>query len=237
MQKSCAIRVVRQRIPRRSVLRLAPVRLAFMTLQFAGFTFGKAASQFSSPWTPYPGNLFELPGGGGWEPVNQFTYTADFGRGITASFSAQDQVVNYTTNIWNVSGATATGLATGAYGANDVGRTRAPDLVAMLRVDQTWGLFQASVAAHDNHAAYSGATEVTGHPGDKWGWAGQLALSIKNIPTGPGDTINVQGVYTNGASRYNFDSYKSTTYRCMGAPVSRVPTRASALLVSLTPCL
>lgn len=86
----------------------------------------------------------------------------------------------------------------------------------MLRVDQTWGLFQASVAAHDNHAAYSGATEVTGHPGDKWGWAGQLALSIKNIPTGPGDTINVQGVYRNGASRYNFDSYKSTTYAMHG---------------------
>jgi Porin subfamily len=30
-----------------------------------------------------------------------------------------------------------------------------------------------------------------------------LALSIKNIPTGPGDTINIQGVYTNGATRYN----------------------------------
>jgi hypothetical protein len=30
-----------------------------------------------------------------------------------------------------------------------------------------------------------------------------LALSIKNIPTGPGDTINIQGVYTDGATRYN----------------------------------
>jgi hypothetical protein len=28
-------------------------------------------------------------------------------------------------------------------------------------------------------------------------------LSIKNIPTGVGDTINVQGVYTSGATRYN----------------------------------
>ncbi|MEK9281084.1 porin [Bradyrhizobium sp. ISRA442] len=185
-------------------------------IQFAGFTFGKANSQFSAPWFSYPGNNLELPGGGGYEPVNQFTYTADFGQGITASFSAQDQVVNYTTNIWNVSGATAAGLAAGAYGANDIGGTRAPDLVAMLRVDQAWGLFQGSVAAHDNHAAYYGATEVTGHPGDKWGWAGQLALSIKNIPTGAGDTINVQGVYTNGASRYNFQSYLSSTYAMYG---------------------
>ena len=61
-----------------------------------------------------------------------------------------------------------------------------------------------SVAAHDNHAAYYGATEPTGHPDDKWGWAVQLRLSIKNIPTGAGDVINIQAVYTDGATRYNF---------------------------------
>ncbi|MCK1335140.1 porin [Bradyrhizobium sp. 38] len=193
----------------------------FAFIQFAGFTFGKAASQFSSPWTNYPANTFDgLPGGGGYDAVNQITYTADFGQGITASFSAQDQVVNYTTNMWNVSGATAAGLATGAYGVNDFGGTRAPDLVAMLRVDQAWGLFQASVASHENHAGYYGLDETTGHPGDKWGWAGQLALSIKNIPTGAGDTINVQGVYTNGASRYNFNDYMSTAYAMYGGGTS-----------------
>lgn len=186
-------------------------------LQFAGFTLGRAQSQFSAPWSNYPGNSFDgLPGGGGWEPVNQFTYTADFGQGITASFSAEDQVARNTTNIWNVSAATAAGLAAGAYGANDIGGSRSPDLIAMLRVDQAWGLLQASVAAHDNHAAYYGASELTGYAGDKWGWAGQLALSIKNIPTGAGDSINMQGVYTNGASRYNFQPYVSTTYAMYG---------------------
>lgn len=185
-------------------------------IQFAGFTFGKSVSQFSTPWAQYPANNFELPGSGGYDWVNQATYTADFGQGITAALSAQDQVQNYTTNIWNVSGATAAGNAGGAYGTNDIGGSRAPDLVAMLRVDQAWGLFQASVAAHDNHAAYYGATEITGHAGDKWGWAGQLAVSIKNLPTGPGDTINLTGVYTNGASRYNFQDYLSTTYAMYG---------------------
>ncbi|MCA1378829.1 MULTISPECIES: porin [unclassified Bradyrhizobium] len=184
-------------------------------IQFAGFTVGKAESQFRTPWAQYPANNLELPGSG-WDPVNQFTYTADFGQGITASFSAQDQVQNYTTNIWNVSGATAAGLAAGVYGANDIGGSRAPDLVAMVRVDQAWGLFQASVAAHDNHAAYYGAAEPTGHPGDKWGWAGQLALSIKNIPTGAGDTINLTGVYANGASRYVFQDYLSTSFAMYG---------------------
>ncbi|MCC8940186.1 porin [Bradyrhizobium sp. Arg68] len=185
-------------------------------IQFAGFTLGRAQSQFSAPWADYPGNWYDLAGSGGWERVNQLTYTADFGQGITAAFSAQDQVANYTSNVWNVSAATPAGLAAGSYGGNDIGGTRAPDLVAMLRVDQSWGLFQASVAAHDSHAAYYGATELAGHPDDKWGWAGQLALSIQNIPTGPGDTINMAGVYTKGASRYNVNSYLSSTFAMYG---------------------
>ncbi|MGY4157946.1 hypothetical protein ACVINW_003788 [Bradyrhizobium sp. USDA 4461] len=186
-------------------------------IQFAGFTMGKAQSQFSAPWANYPGNNVDgLPGGGAWDPVNQFTYTADFGQGITASISAEDQVVHDTSNVWNLSAATAAGLAAGAYGGNDIAGTAAPDLAAMVRLDQAWGLFQASVAAHDNHAAYYGASEITGHPGDKWGWAGQLALSIKNIPTGQGDTINVTTVYTKGASRYNFQDFASSTYAMYG---------------------
>ncbi|MGY8663466.1 porin [Bradyrhizobium sp. UFLA05-109] len=194
----------------------ASLGLYFAFIQFAGFTFGRTISQFSTPWGEYPGNYTELPGSSGWDPVNQVSYTADFGQGITASFSAQDQTIHDTTNIWNVSAATAAGLATGVYGANDIGGTRAPDLIASLRVDQSWGLFQASLAAHDNHPAYYGATEVTGYPSDKWGWAGQLALSIKNLPTGPGDSVNVTGVYANGASRYVFNDYMSTNFARYG---------------------
>ncbi len=73
----------------------------------------------------------------------------------------------------------------------------------MARADQAWGMIQGSVALHDNHVAYNFGVEPTGHPDDKWGWAAQLALQIKNVPTGAGDTINVQGVYTDGATRYN----------------------------------
>ncbi|MET4328681.1 hypothetical protein ABIB80_004516 [Bradyrhizobium sp. i1.15.2] len=193
------------------------LNIFYAFIQFGGFTFGKAESQFRTPWAEYPANSFELPGSAGWDPVNQISYTTDFGQGITASFSAQDQVANYQTNIWNVSGATAAGNAIGLYGANDIGGSRAPDLVARVRVDQAWGLFQASFAAHDNHAAYYGATELTGHPDDKWGWAGQLALSIKNLPTGAGDTINLTGVYTNGASRYNFHDYVGTAFAMYGS--------------------
>ncbi len=187
-------------------------------IQFAGFTMGKAVSQFDAPWTNYPGNNFDgLVGGGGTvNGVNQFTYTADFGQGITAAISLEDQAQFFTSNLWNTAGITAAGVLSGTYGTSSFGGNVAPDIIGMVRVDQAWGLFQASFAAHDNHAAYYGATEVTGHPQDKWGWAAQLALSIKNIPTGPGDTLNIQGVYTDGASRYNFQSLAATSYAMYG---------------------
>ncbi|WP_431203574.1 porin [Bradyrhizobium betae] len=188
-------------------------------IQFAGFTMGKAVSQFDAPWINYPGNNFDqlVGGSGSTNGVAQFTYTADFGQGVTAAFSAQDQTQFFTTNVWNTAGMSTSGVLGGAYGSNDIGGTRSPDLVGMVRVDQAWGLFQASVAAHDNHVGYYGATEVTGHPEDKWGWAVQLALSIKNIPTGAGDVINVSGVYTDGASRYNFQSLAATSYSMFGS--------------------
>jgi hypothetical protein len=188
-------------------------------IQFAGFTMGKAVSQFDAPWTNYPGNNFDgLVGGSGTVTgVNQFTYTADFGQGVTASFSAEDATAYYQAGNMNLTGATAGGMVGGTYGSNAVGGSRSPNLVGTVRVDQAWGLFQASVAAHDNHVAYYGATEATGHPDDKWGWAVQLALSIKNIPTGAGDVINIQGVYTDGATRYNFQNLAGSSYSMFGS--------------------
>ncbi|MDH2355815.1 porin [Bradyrhizobium sp. SSUT112] len=187
-------------------------------IQFAGFTMGKAVSQFDAPWTNYPGNNFDgLVGGSGTVTgVNQFSYTADFGQGVTASFSAEDATSYYQAGNLNLAGATASSVLGAAYGSNAIGGSRSPNLVGMVRVDQAWGLFQASVAAHDNHVAYYGATEPTGHPDDKWGWAVQLALSIKNIPTGAGDVINISGVYTDGATRYNFQNLAGSSYAMFG---------------------
>ncbi|MGX1323389.1 hypothetical protein AB7M17_006842 [Bradyrhizobium sp. USDA 377] len=188
-------------------------------IQFAGFTMGKAVSQFDAPWTNYPGNNFDsLVGGSGTVTgINQFSYTADFGQGVTAAFSAEDPTQYLQAGNLNMSGATAAGLLSGGIGTGNIGGSRSPNLVGMVRVDQAWGLFQASVAAHDNHVGYYGASEVTGHPDDKWGWAVQLALSIKNIPTGAGDVINIQGVYTDGATRYNFQNLAGSTYAMYGS--------------------
>ena len=182
-------------------------------IQFAGFTFGRTVSIFDAPWQSYPaGGPDTLPGGSNHVTgVNQVAYTADFGQGITGSIALQDPTQYDQSNLWNTTGfatgaAAASAFVTGVYGANDWGGTRSPDIVGAIRVDQAWGLFQFSAVAHDLHSAYYGATELTGHPSDKWGWAVQGSLSIKNIPTGPGDSINLQAVYTDGATRYNFQS-------------------------------
>jgi hypothetical protein len=170
-------------------------------IQFAGFTIGKAISQFSAPWTNYPGNNFDgLVGGGGTVTgVNQFNYTAQFGNGVSANIGVQDPTAYYQAGINNV----GLPLGLGGYGANNYGGSTFPDIVGQLRVDQAWGLFQVSAAGHHNNPGYYGTFENSGGPEGKWGYAVAAALSIKNIPTGPGDTINVQGVYTHGATRYN----------------------------------
>jgi hypothetical protein len=179
-------------------------------IQFAGFTFGRTYSIFDTPWQSYPaGGPDTIPGGSNHVTgINQVAYTADFGQGITGSIALEDETTAASGqgNLWNLSGATAAGIVGGSYGNNDWGGTRTPDITGAIRVDQAWGLAQLSVALHDMHPAYYGATEPTGHPGDKWGFAIQGGLSIKNIPTGPGDSINLNAVYTDGASRYNFQS-------------------------------
>jgi len=195
------------------------VYYAFM--QFAGFTIGKAISQFSMPWVNYPANNFDgLVGGGGTVTgVNQFTYTWDFGGGNSFAISAQDQVAYYQAGINNLGGAGfgVFGTFGSVFGANSTANTITPDFVAMFRTDQANYMFQVSAAAHDNHAAYYGlngfnpitgipflaGTELSGHPSDLWGFAVAAGFTAKNIPTGPGDTFNAQAVYTHGATRYN----------------------------------
>ena len=180
-------------------------------IQFAGFTIGKAISPFSAPWTAYPGNNYDaLVGGGGTVTgVNQFVYTAQFGNGVSGTIGVQDPTQYYQAGVLNF-GAFGSANSTGV---NDYAGTVAPDVIGVLAVTQAWGLAQLSVAAHDNNPAYYQNTlagnTISGHPDDKWGFAVQGALSIANIPTGPGDSINVQGVYTNGATRYNIQDLAS----------------------------
>jgi hypothetical protein len=84
-------------------------------------------------------------------------------------------------------------------------------VVGNIRVDQAWGLFQISAAAHEVDASYNdlsaavnGAAApnnlsmISGHPDTKWGGSVMAALNIKNLPTGAGDDIKIDASYAVG---------------------------------------
>jgi hypothetical protein len=181
------------------------VGVYYAFIQFAGFTMGKAISPFSAPgFVSYPGNNFDglVGGGGAVTGVNQFIYTAQFGNGVSGTIGVQDPTQYYQAGILNF-GAFA---APNATGVSDYANTVVPDIVGNILVTQAWGSAQISAAAHDNNAAYyvnTGAGSLLGHPDDKWGFAVQGALSLKTPQTGAGDVLNLEAVYTDGATRYN----------------------------------
>jgi hypothetical protein len=184
------------------------VAVEYVFLQFAGFTFGKSSSAYATPWNGYPGNNSSNLVGGmdSVTGVNNIQYTAQFGNGVSGSIGLDDPSVFNRTSVLNLSVA---GSATGA-GAFAYGGTHAPDVVGNIRVDQAWGLFQFSAAAHEVDASYNilsagglpnNLSEISGHPGTKWGGSVMAALQIKNLPTGPGDDIKMDASWAKGDTK------------------------------------
>ena len=181
----------------------------FVFIQFAGFTFGKSASAYATPWHGYPGNnsSFLLGGHDTVTGVNNIQYTAQFGNGVSGTIGLDDPTVFNRTSIYNLStGLNATGNTGNAYAG-----VHAPDIVGNIRVDQAWGLFQISAAAHEVNASYNvlnaataapnNFSEISGHPETKWGGSVMAALNIKNIPTGPGDDIKIDASWAKGDTK------------------------------------
>ena len=87
-------------------------------IQFAGFTFGKSASAFATPWNGYPGNnnSFLMGGPDYVTGVNNIQYTAQFGNGVSATIGLDDPTVFNRTSVLNLGvGATPAGFAAGGY--------------------------------------------------------------------------------------------------------------------------
>src|SRR6476659_5112401 len=61
------------------------VGVEMVFIQFAGFTFGKSASAYATPWNGYPGNnnSFLMGGADYVTGVNNIQYTAQFGNGVS----------------------------------------------------------------------------------------------------------------------------------------------------------
>jgi hypothetical protein len=185
------------------------VAVEFVFIQFAGFTFGKSASAYATPWHGFPGNTSSwlLGGHDTVTGVNNIQYTAQFGNGVSGTIGLDDPTVFNRTSVYDLStGLNAVGTTGNAYAG-----VHAPDIVGNIRIDQAWGLFQISAAAHEVDASYNLLTastaaptnlsEISGHPSTKWGGSGMVALQIKNIPTGAGDDIKVDASYAVGDTK------------------------------------
>jgi Porin subfamily len=201
------------------------VGVQYAFLQFAGFTFGKSASAYATPWNGFPGNnsAFLLGGHDTVTGVNNIQYTAQFGNGVSATVGLDDPVVYNRTSVYDLgpSGAGVGGVGGLGTSGNAYAGVHAPDMVGNIRVDQAWGLFQISGAAHEVSGSYNilnttaapagavglaGAaptalSEISGHPETKWGGAVMAALQIKNIPTGPDDDIKFDASYAIGDTK------------------------------------
>ena len=177
-------------------------------IQIAGFTFGKATSFFdfvSTAAVAYnAGMVYASDTGDAGHMVA--SYTAQFGNGVSATLGAEQTrrvgTVNLSTSATNYN---ITTLAT-PVGSNQAGlgaaNTGQQDIVANIRLDQAWGSAQLSAAAHNVDATYYGASEGTGHPDSKWGWAASAGLRINTPMIGPGDYFQIQGIYSEGATGY-----------------------------------
>jgi len=192
------------------------VAVEFAFIQFAGFTFGKSSSAYATPWHGYPGNNGSnlLGGHDTVTGVNNIQYTAQFGNGVSGTIGLDDPTVFNRTAVYNLAqpGATAGTPGISAVGTlgNAYGGVHSPDVVGNIRIDQAWGLFQISAAAHEVDGSYNtlgasaaptGASELSGHPETKWGGSVMLGLNIKNIPTGPGDDIKIDATYAKGDTK------------------------------------
>ena len=71
------------------------VAVEMVFIQFAGFTFGKSASAYSTPWQGYPGNntSYLLGGHDTVTGVNNIQYTAQFGNGVSGTIGLDDPTV------------------------------------------------------------------------------------------------------------------------------------------------
>jgi hypothetical protein len=181
-------------------------------VQWAGFTAGLAVSFFDFyPAAAYLYRAGNIPnedtGDGGWWV---WAYTAQLGGGVSASFSAEEarrsQIIGMSPGP-GVGGPAAPGtngalIPTGLTNGNGYGGWNNPDYVANLRVDQAWGSAQIMGAAHQLNSALYGATPITGHPADDWGWVVGGGIKINTPFIAPGDNAIAQVSYTEGATKY-----------------------------------
>jgi hypothetical protein len=196
-----------------------PVEVDYAFIQFAGFTMGKAVSEFDPQWAltkPTISSGF-FAGSNDATGINQLAYTATFGNGVSGTISIEDGQPYRTAGLVNTSNATLNGLianspntsgtnyGVGNFTGNAVAGDHVPDFVGNLRLDQAWGTLHFAAAAHEVHGTYyTSASSTTGHPNATYGYAVSGAIELKNLPTGAGDSFKLESSFAHGAAKYVF---------------------------------
>jgi hypothetical protein len=173
-------------------------------IQFAGFTAGRIRSYFDiNSLAPYAYNILRVSGDTGAPGIYGLAYTAQFGNGITASISIEDNGQASGGRGHRVANMAMTEFAFGETSFDNKGQ-QAPDVVGALSFDQTWGYAQVSAALHDASGGYYGGTNSTlnGHPSDKWGFAVSGGFTLNDILGFKGDQFGMQACYSEGAAGY-----------------------------------
>jgi hypothetical protein len=193
-----------------------PVEMDFAFIQFAGFTIGKAVSEYDPQWALSKPTITSgfFSGSNDATGIDQLAYTATFGNGVSGTISVEDGQPYRTAGVVNTSAATLNFLTastppTGSYGVgnftgNAVSGDHVPDVVGNLRLDQAWGSLHFGAAVHEVHGNYYGAASSTGHPDDACGYALTGAFELKNLPTGAGDSLKMEAGFAHGAAKYIF---------------------------------
>lgn len=192
-------------------------------IQFAGFTFGRSDTFFALYSSPsYTFLTFSLDGSTGNTGMNVMAYTHEFGNGLSATLSLEDQIAHGAPVI-NLGRANTVTSTAGVMGAGLFAQPGTPftgtkgqwlpDIVGNIRLQQPWGGVQIKGALHRVGARYNfsdstGGTTCTspnttscGHPADVWGWATGAGFRL-NMPWNPNDTLSGVVAYSQGASRY-----------------------------------
>jgi hypothetical protein len=175
-------------------------------IQFAGFTVGRMRSFFDMYFQgnyAFAGSRFGAdtsPNG-----IPGIAYTWQFGGGLSASVSIEDNGGGNAARGRSTINASAPALAVGTQ-VIDIKGQEFFDPVFNLRLDQAWGFVGGSVALHDASGGYYGTTltpvEGNGHPGDKFGWAATVGFTVNNVFGLQGDSLGGQVAYTKGAAGY-----------------------------------
>ncbi len=189
-------------------------------VQWAGLTAGVAHSFFDFYTHNY--EITTSTVGFSDQPLDLLAYTAKFGSGFSATVSAEDatsrRIGDSTADI-GINQNNPKDASTAAY--LTYGGLNAPDAVANLRYDGSWGSVQVAGALHEvNSAPIFGCSAAgpggvnCGNVGDKftlpvgytpktvWGYAFDAGGKFKLDNFSAGDSVTIQGTFAKGASDY-----------------------------------